>query len=126
MLTRMLKAKLHTATVTHAELHYDGSCAIDAHLLQAAGMREFEAIDIYNITNGTRLSTYIIQADPGSGIISMNGAAARHAQVGDRLIIATYAQLTEAELKTHRPQLIYLDQKNTITRTNQSIPPQAA
>lgn len=125
MLTNMLKAKLHQATVTQAELHYDGSCAIDEDFLDAAGMREFEAIDIYNINNGERFTTYIIKGERGSKMISMNGAAARKVQVGDRVIIATYGQFSEEELASFKPKLVYLDEHNNIARTNQSIPVQA-
>lgn len=125
MLTNMLKAKLHQATVTQAELHYDGSCAIDEDFLDAAGMREFEAIDIYNINNGERFTTYIIKGERGSKMISMNGAAARKVQVGDRVIIATYGQFSEEELVSFKPKLVYLDEHNNIARTNQSIPVQA-
>jgi len=95
MLTQMLKAKLHLAAVTQAELNYDGSCAIDEDLIEAAGMREFEAIDIYNVNNGERFTTYIIKGERGSKMISMNGAAARKVQVGDRVIIASYGQMSE-------------------------------
>lgn len=125
MLTNMLKAKLHLASVTQAELHYDGSCAIDEDLIEAAGMREFEAIDVYNVNNGERFTTYIIKGERGSKMISMNGAAARKVQVGDRVIIATYGQLNEEELKGFKPTLVYLDEHNNVTRTNQSIPIQA-
>lgn len=125
MLTNMLKAKLHQATVTQAELHYDGSCAIDEDLIEAAGMREFEAIDIYNINNGERFTTYIIKGERGSKMISMNGAAARKVQVGDRVIIATYGQFSEEELAKYKPNLVYLDEHNNISRTNHSIPIQA-
>ena len=122
MLTQMLKAKLHLAAVTQAELHYDGSCAIDEDLIEAAGMREFEAIDIYNVNNGERFTTYIIKGERGSKMVSMNGAAARKAQVGDRVIIATYGQMDENELQTHKPRLVYLDEHNNIDRTNRAIP----
>lgn len=125
MLTQMLKAKLHLAAVTQAELHYDGSCAIDEDLIEAAGMREFEAIEIYNVNNGERFATYIIKGERGSKMISMNGAAARKVQVGDRVIMATYAQLNDAELQGFKPTLVYLDEHNNIDRTNQSIPIQA-
>ncbi len=125
MLTNMLKAKLHLATVTQAELHYDGSCAIDEDLIEAAGMREFEAIDIYNVNNGERFTTYIIKGQRGSKMISMNGAAARKVQVGDRVIIATYGQYSEAELQSFKPKLVYLDENNNIIRTNKTIPVQA-
>lgn len=126
MLNTMLKGKLHMASVTHAELWYDGSCAIDANLLKIAGLREFEQIDIYNVNNGERFTTYIICAEPGSGIISVNGAAARKCQVGDRLIIATYAQYSEEELVKYKPSLVYLDECNKVVRASNSIPVQAA
>ena len=125
MLTQMLKAKLHLATVTQAELLYDGSCAIDEDLIEAAGMREFEAIDIYNVNNGERFTTYIIKGERGSKMISMNGAAARKVQVGDRVIIATYGQMSDTELEGYKPTLVYLDEHNNIERTNQHIPVQA-
>ena len=124
MMTNMLKAKLHLAAVTQAELHYDGSCAIDEDLLDASGMREFESIDIYNVDNGERFSTYIIKGERGSKMISMNGAAARRVQVGDRVIICTYGQFSEAELDGFKPKLVYLDKNNDITSTNYSIPKQ--
>jgi aspartate 1-decarboxylase len=121
MLTHMLKAKLHMAKVTQAELWYDGSCAIDSDLVALAGMREFEKIDIYNVTNGERFYTYVILAEAGSGTFSMNGAAARKVQVGDRVIIATYGYLTESELAAHKPKLVYLDENNKVERTSDSI-----
>jgi len=126
MLSTMLKGKLHMASVTHAELWYDGSCAIDANLLSLAGLREFEQIDIYNVNNGERFTTYIIRGEPGSGIISMNGAAARKCQVGDRVIIATYAQYSEEELAKYKPRLVYLNADNTVERSDNTIPVQAA
>ena len=126
MLSHMLKAKLHMATVTQAELWYDGSCAIDADLVALAGMREFEQIDIYNVNNGEHFHTYIILAEPGSGTFSMNGAAARKVAVGDRVIIATYGHFTEAELINHKPKLVYLNEDNTVNRTTNTIPMQVA
>jgi aspartate 1-decarboxylase len=126
MLSHMLKAKLHMAKVTQAELWYDGSCAIDANLVALAGMREFEQIDIYNVNNGERFHTYIILAEPGSGTFSMNGAAARKVAVGDRVIIATYGHFTEAELINHKPKLVYLNEDNTVNRTTNAIPMQVA
>ena len=113
------------AAVTQAELWYDGSCAIDSNLLKLAGMREFEQIDIYNVNNGERFTTYIIKAEAGSGIISMNGAAARRVQVGDRIIIATYGQFSEVEMEAHKPKLVYLNEDNSIDRTANTIPVQA-
>lgn len=126
MLLTMLKGKIHRATVTHAELHYEGSCAIDADLLKASGIREFEQIDIYNIENGERLTTYAIQAQAGSGIISMNGAAAHKASPGDLVIICAYARMEEEEAARHRPSLVYVDGDNRISHTRGSIPVQAA
>jgi aspartate 1-decarboxylase len=110
----MLRSKLHRATVTEADLHYEGSCAIDASLLEAADMREFEQIDIYNINNGERFSTYAIPAPPGSGVVSLNGAAARKAQVGDLLIICTFAPFADDEARSHKPKIVLLDERNTI------------
>ena len=121
----MLKAKLHLAAVTQAELHYDGSCAIDEDLIEAAGLREFEAIDIYNVNNGERFTTYIIKGERGSKMISMNGAAARKVQIGDRVIIAAYGQYSEEDLAKYSPKLVYLDEHNNIARTNKTIPVQA-
>ena len=126
MLSHMLKAKLHMAKVTQAELWYDGSCAIDANLVALAGMREFEQIDLYNVNNGERFHTYIILAEPGSGTFSMNGAAARKVAVGDRVIIATYGHFTEAELINHKPKLVYLNEDNTVNRTSNTIAMQVA
>lgn len=126
MVVTLLKSKLHRATVTHAELDYEGSCAIDASLLEAANIREYERIEIYNVTNGARFNTYAIRAEAGSGIISVNGAAAHKADVGDIVIICTYAQLTEAEADKFKPALVYLDKRNNITRTALEIPEQAA
>jgi aspartate 1-decarboxylase len=126
MLSTYLKAKLHMGSVTQAELWYDGSCAIDADLLKLSGMQEFEQIDIYNITNGERFTTYVIVAEAGSGIISMNGAAARKCQVGDRIIIATYGQFSEPEAAEHKPKLVYLNQDNSVERSANTIPVQLA
>jgi aspartate 1-decarboxylase len=122
----LLKGKLHMASVTQAELWYDGSCAIDADLIKLAGLREFEQIDIYNVSNGERFTTYVIQAEAGSRTISLNGAAARKAQVGDRIIIAAYGQMDEAEAKDFKPSLVYLNEDNSVERINQSIPVQVA
>jgi aspartate 1-decarboxylase len=124
MLTTLLKGKLHMACVTQAELWYDGSCAIDANLVALAGLREFEQIDIYNVDNGERFTTYIILAKSGSGVISMNGAAARKVHVGDRVIIAAYGQFNEDEVSNYQPSLIYLNKDNSVQRTSNMIPVQ--
>ena len=122
----MLKAKLHRVHVTHSELHYEGSCAIDDVLLDASNIREYEQIDIYNVTNGERFTTYAIRAQRGSGVISVNGAAAHKASPGDILIIASYAMYSEMELQKFHPQLIYVDEKNHIIAQRNQIPVQAA
>jgi aspartate 1-decarboxylase len=126
MLRRMLKSKLHRVTVTHSELEYEGSCAIDINLLKEANINEYEQIAIYNITNGERFTTYAISAEQGSGIISINGAAAHKANPGDMLIIATYADYNEIELEKYSPSLVYVDNENNITITKNSIDIQAA
>lgn len=122
----MLKAKLHRACVTHSELHYEGSCAIDGKLLDLSGIREYEQIEIYNINNGERFTTYAIRAEDDSGIISINGAAAHKADPGDRVIICSYAMLNQQELLNYKPTLVYLDDKNNVIRTSDSIPVQVA
>ena len=122
----LLTAKLHRACVTHAELDYEGSCAIDTDLLDAVGITEYEQIQIYNIANGERFTTYAIRAERGSKIVSVNGAAAHKASPGDRLIICTYAAMSEQEARAHRPRLVYLNEHNEITRTANTIPVQAA
>lgn len=120
----LLKGKLHMACVTQAELWYDGSCAIDEDLVKLAGLREFEKIDIYNVSNGERFHTYVILAEAGSKTISMNGAAARRVQVGDRIIIAAYGSMSESEADNFTPSLVYLDEKNCVERTSNAIPVQ--
>ena len=122
----MLKAKLHRVHVTHSELHYEGSCAIDDDLLDAADIREYQQIDIYNVTNGERFTTYAIRAQRGSGVISVNGAAAHKAARGDILIIASYAMYSELELQRYHPQLVYVDEHNRIIAKRDRIPVQAA
>lgn len=126
MQTMMLKAKLHRARVTHSELEYEGSCAIDGLLLDRSGIKEYEQIHIYNINNGKRFTTYAIRAQEGSGIISVNGAAARLAAPGDLVIICAYVGLSQNELIGYKPTLIYLGENNQIVRTSHAIPVQAA
>jgi len=122
----MLKSKLHRVTVTHSELGYEGSCAIDETLLDAADIREYQQIDIYNVTNGERFTTYAIRAQRDSGIISVNGAAAHKADPGDIVIIATYAMYNELELQKFEPELVYVDGHNRIVNRRHRIPVQAA
>lgn len=126
MQTTMLKAKLHRARVTHSELEYEGSCAIDGTLLDRAGIREYEQIQIYNVNNGARFTTYAIRAADGSGIVSVNGAAARHAAANDIVIICAYAVLNQNELINFHPTLVYVNERNEITRVGHNIPVQAA
>ncbi len=126
MYKTMLQTKLHRARVTHAELEYEGSCAIDGDLLDTAGIGEYQQIEIYNITNGERFTTYAIRAEAGSGIVSVNGAAAHKASPGDIIIIAAYVQLDQRELATYKPRLVYLDEQNRITHTRNTIPVQVA
>lgn len=123
---KLLKGKLHQACVTHAEIDYDGSCAIDADLLEASGIIPFEQIHIYNITNGERFITYAIKAEHGSGIISVNGAAAHKAKPGDRVIICAYADFPSTQAQQWEPRLVYLDASNVIRRTSHDIPVQMA
>ena len=122
----LLKAKLHRACVTHAEVDYEGSCAIDADLLEASGIMEYEQIQIYNVTNGERFTTYAIRGESGSKIISVNGAAAHKAAPGDRVIICAYGTLSENAARLHKPTLVYCDEHNNVTRTANAIPVQAA
>jgi aspartate 1-decarboxylase len=122
----MLQAKLHRVRVTQSELHYEGSCAIDDDLLDASGIREYQQIDIYNVTNGERFTTYAIRAQRGSHTISVNGAAAHKAQPDDILIIAAYATYSEFELQKYHPRLVYVDEHNRIIAQRDQIPVQAA
>ena len=122
----MLKSKLHRVHVTHSELHYEGSGAIDEALLEAADIKEYEQINIYNVTNGERFSTYAIRADRHSGIISVNGAAAHKAHPKDIIIIASYSHYTALELQQYAPQLVYVDANNRISNQSNAIPAQAA
>jgi aspartate 1-decarboxylase len=123
----MLKAKLHRATVIRSELGYEGSCAIDGTILDLSGIREYEQIQIYNINNGARFTTYAIRAEEGSGIFSVNGAAARLACPGDLIIVCAYAVLSEPEAAAHKPKLIYFtNSKNEISHSASSIAVQKA
>jgi aspartate 1-decarboxylase len=114
MLVKMLRCKLHRATVTECDLHYQGSLKIDADLIAAAGLLPDEYIEIYNIDNGERFATYVIEGPSGSGVIGLNGAAARKACIGDRIIICAYAQMEFKEAKTHKPKIVLLGQSNAI------------
>jgi aspartate 1-decarboxylase len=114
----MLQAKLHRVRVSEANLDYEGSCGIDEALLDASGLREHQYIELYNVSNGERFSTYIIKAPRGSGAISLNGAAARKAVVGDLLIICAYSTYSEAELAHHEPVVVLVDEHNRPRQAN--------
>jgi aspartate 1-decarboxylase len=126
MYRHFLKSKIHRATVTHCELHYEGSCAIDDDLLEAADIRENEQVHVWNIDNGERFVTYAIRGERGSGIVSLNGSAARRAAVGDLVIISTFAMLSEAELLSYRPRVVFVDAHNRCTATKDGVPVQGA
>jgi aspartate 1-decarboxylase len=111
----MLRAKIHRSSVTQCDLNYEGSCGIDEDLLDAADICEFEKIELYNVNNGERFSTYAIRGKRGTGEISLNGAAARLAQLGDLLIICTYAPMNEDEVASYKPKIVFVDEKNRIT-----------
>lgn len=111
----MLRAKLHRVTVTQADLNYEGSCGIDQDLLEAADIMVNEKIELYNVNNGERFSTYAIPGLRGSGEISLNGAAARRAHLGDLLIICTYAPMTETQIAGYKPKIVFVDENNKIT-----------
>lgn len=124
MFRTLLKSKIHRAAATHCELHYEGSCAIDEDLLDAANIAENEQVHIWNINNGERFITYAIKGQRGSGMISVNGSAARRASVGDLLIIAAFAQVHEDQLATHQPRLVFVDAQNRQTELRHHVPTQ--
>ena len=116
MLLTMMKAKLHRATVTQADLDYEGSIAIDRDLLEAAGILPHEQVDVLNITTGGRFTTYAIEAPRGSRTIGVNGAAARLVQRGDKVIIVSYCQIDAAEARNYAPSVVLLDERNEVKR----------
>jgi len=115
MTLEMLKSKIHRATVTQAELHYVGSITIDETLMEAAGIYEYEKVQIADVDNGARFETYVIAGEKGSGIICLNGAAARMVSTGDKVIIMCYAQMSPEEVKENPPKVVFVDEKNRIT-----------
>lgn len=114
MRRQVFKSKLHRATVTHADVEYEGSVTIDEDLLEAADIAEYEAVHIWNVTNGSRLMTYALKGPRGSRVICINGAAAHLTTPGDRVIIATFADVEDAELRSHKPTVVLLDEENRI------------
>ena len=125
MFRTLLKSKIHRVAVTQCELHYEGSCAIDEDLLDAANIAENEQIHIWNINNGERFVTYAIKGQRGSGMISVNGSAARRASQGDLIIIAAFAQVHEEQVAGHVPQRVFVDERNRQTALRHAVPTQA-
>lgn len=119
----MLKAKIHRATVTRAHLDYEGSVTIDRTLLEAAGILPYERVEIYNVTRGSRLATYAIEGEAGSGAIEINGAAAHLAGPGDLVILAAYCEMSPKEAPAHRPKLVFVDSRNRISETKSAETP---
>jgi len=124
MFRTLLKSKIHRVAVTHCELHYEGSCAIDENLLDAANIAENEQVHIWNINNGERFITYAIRGERGSGMISVIGSAARRAALGDLVIIASFAQVHEDQLANHQPKLVFVNEKNQQTELRSKVPVQ--
>jgi aspartate 1-decarboxylase len=122
MFRTLLKSKIHRVAVTQCELHYEGSCAIDENLLEAANIAENEQIHIWNINNGERFITYAIRGERGTGMISVNGSAARRASAGDLIIIAAFAQVHEDNVTAHQPKLVFVNEKNQQTALSMSVP----
>jgi aspartate 1-decarboxylase len=125
MFQEMLKAKIHRARVTDANLNYEGSLTIDRQLMEAVGLLPFEKVEVYNINNGERFATYVIEGESGSGTIALNGAAARKGEIGDLVIIVSYALYEPRELATYQPRIVVLDQDNRIRKRfdAQHLPP---
>lgn len=116
MYTTLLKSKLHRARVTEADLHYEGSCSIDADLMKAAGLIAHEHIHVWDVTNGSRFETYVIEAPRGSGMVKINGAAAHHAKKGDLVIITSFAHYDAREAKKHTPKIVLVDNHNRVKK----------
>lgn len=116
MTIQMLKGKIHRAVVVQAELNYVGSITVDPELMEAAGILEYEKVQIVDVENGSRFETYTIEGEPGSGMICLNGAAARMVQTGDHIIIMSYCEMTPEEAKTHKPKVVFVDEQNKIKR----------
>lgn len=122
MMLRMFKSKIHRATVTQADLNYKGSLTLDPDLIEAADMIVHEEVHVLNINTGARFSTYIIEGERGSGVVSLNGAAARLGQPGDLIIALTYCAMDREEAKTHKPVVVHVDEKNRVTEVHHAGP----
>lgn len=120
MLITMFKSKIHRATVTQADLNYRGSLTVDADLMEQAGMREHEQVQVLNITNGQRFTTYLIPGGRGTGVMCLNGACARLGEIGDKIIALTYAQMTPEEADDHTPIAVHVDDENRITHVDKA------
>src|SRR5688572_24231501 len=118
----MYKSKIHRATVTHADVAYEGSVSIDVELMRAADILPYEKVAVWNVTRGTRLETYALEGDAGSGTISINGAAAHLNHPGDLVILATYAEVEDSEAASWKPTVIFVDEKNRIVTKGQEVP----
>jgi aspartate 1-decarboxylase len=118
---KMLKSKIHRATVTGADLHYEGSVTIDKDLMEAADIIPYEAVAIWNVTNGNRFETYAIEGEPGSGVICINGAAARMVAPKDLVIIACFVGMNDAEAHSHEPKLVFVDERNRMLPTRKEV-----
>jgi aspartate 1-decarboxylase len=118
MRRELCKSKIHGATVTEANLYYEGSLTLDRDLIEAADLVSYERIQVVNINNGSRLETYVIPGEPGSGVVALNGAAARLGAVGDQLILISYAYYDESEIEGHEPRVIYVDDRNRIVKSS--------
>lgn len=119
----MFKSKIHRATITEAELHYEGSLTIDEDLMESADLLEYEKVSVVNINNGERFETYVIKGERGSKVICLNGAAARKGQVGDRIIIISYTTLSNEEAQIHQPTIVLVDESNSILESSHSVQP---
>ena len=122
---KMLKSKIHRATITGADLHYEGSITIDRELMEAADIIPYEAVCVWDVTNGSRLETYAIEGEPGSGVICLNGAAARMVAPQDLVIIASFVSMSDAEALAHEPKLVFVDEKNRMLDTRKEVAGQA-
>lgn len=118
MTVTMLKGKIHRAVVKQAELNYVGSITVDPELMEAAGIYEYELVQIVDVENGNRFETYTIAGEPGNGMICLNGAAARQVQVGDHVIIMCYCQMSPEEVKEHKPKVVFVDDENKIVKVS--------
>ena len=118
----MFKSKIHRAAVTQAELYYEGSLTVDAELLEAADLLEYEKVSVVNVNNGERFETYLLRGEPGSGVICLNGAAARKGAVGDEIIIISYASMSSEEARLHKPTIVLVDKRNRVVSLTHEQP----